>query len=81
MLLDMIKSVCAAETRTVPHLPDLLELLTSSGTGNQPPVRREDSLSDAFSLPQLRKLIGYILALSWDCHFLSLRPAHHMVEP
>ncbi len=52
----------------------------SFGKGNQPPVRREDLLSDPFSLPQMRKLIGYILILSWDCHFLYLWPAHQMVD-
>ena len=52
----------------------------SFGKGNQPPVRGEDLLSDPFSLPQMRKLIGYILVLSWDCHFLSLWPVHQMVD-
>lgn len=28
----------------------------------------------------MRKLIGYILILSWDCHFLSLWPVHQMVD-
>lgn len=52
----------------------------SFGKGNQPPVGREDLLSDPFSLPQMRELIGYILVLSWDCHFLSLWPGHLMVD-
>lgn len=52
----------------------------SAGKGNQRPARGEDLLSDPFSLPQMRKLIGYILVLSWDCHFLSLWPAHQMVD-
>lgn len=52
----------------------------STGGGNQPPVRGEDLLSDAFSHTQLRKLIGYILILSWDCHFLSFWPVHHMAD-
>ena len=52
----------------------------SFGKGNQSPVRREDLLSDPVSLPQMRELIGYILVLSWDCHFLSLWPGHLMVD-
>lgn len=28
----------------------------------------------------MRKLIGYILVLSWDCNFLSLWPVHQMVD-
>lgn len=52
----------------------------SFGEGNRPAVRGEDLLSDAFSHTQLRKLIGYILILSWDCHFLSLWPVHHMAD-
>lgn len=48
--------------------------------GNRPPVRKEDLVSDPFSLPQMRKLIGYILILSWDCHFLCCWPVHQMVD-
>lgn len=44
--------------------------------GNSLPVRKEDLVSDPFSHPQMRKLIGSILILCWDCHFLSPWPVH-----
>lgn len=47
---------------------------------NQPTLRKEDLLRDPFFLPQMRKLIGYILILSWDCHFLCDWPVQQKVD-
>lgn len=48
--------------------------------GNQPTLRGEDWLKDPFSLPEMRKLIGSIFVLSWDCHFLPFWPVHETVD-
>lgn len=63
--------------------PLLQQPFMSCGEGNHSPVRRglaEWSISAPLPHTHMRKLIGYILGLSWDCHFLSLWPVHQSLD-